>query len=91
MESVLFRVGKVSMINDELRSLPSTAERLLQSLGKGEFPRCPCICPINIFQRPARGRQMLQGGQTSQDALKPLGSTLNLQGHRKAGERRQAG
>lgn len=34
---------------------------------------------------------MLQGGQTSQDALKPLGSTLNLQGHRKAGERRQAG
>lgn len=36
-KSVLFGVGKVSMIDDKLRYLPSTTERLLQSLGKGEF------------------------------------------------------
>lgn len=33
---------------------------------------------------------MLQGGQTSQDALKPLGSTLHYQGQREAGGRQQA-
>lgn len=73
-----------------MNSLPSAVERFLHKLGKGEFPRCPCICQISIFQSPARGRQMLQGGQTSQNSLKLLGSALNWHGSVNAGGGQQA-